>query len=117
MEYNDEMEKFHAFYTDPESDIFLSKNVKKLVKFARNRPGTGNLTEEQILRYMNTISDISRDRERRILRGKKRVMSTRKYIFFGPHNWLLADTFFIRDIRNPVGKKPLIGVIYMDGFR
>ena len=113
---NYQLELFHGYYTDPTSEIFLSKNIERLTSFARKRPNLENLTKTKILQYMQKISDISRDREYRILRGRKRYLSTRKYIFHGPMNILLGDCFFIRNINNPIKGKPLIAVLFMDGF-
>lgn len=114
---NEILQKLNVYYNDPESDIFLSKNINQILKFAKNKPELGKLTKSEILKYMQSISDISRDRERRILRGKRRVLSTRQYIFWGPHNIMLGDCFFIRNMRNPKFGKHHIGVIFMDGFR
>lgn len=73
-------------FIDPNSDIFLEKNNKKFVEFIKKNPKLKYLTASKIIEYKNKLSQISRDRQRRILRGRKRYLSTRTWVTYAPMN-------------------------------
>ena len=73
-------------FVDPNSDIFLEKNNRKFVEFIRQNPKLKYLKASEIIEYKNKLSQISRDRQRRILRGRKRYLSTRPWVTYGPMN-------------------------------
>ena len=76
----------HRLYTDDQSPIFLTKNIDYLLKFTKKHPQLRQLTKSEILAYTNSLSDLSRDREKRILRGRKRYLSHRRWIVHAPCN-------------------------------
>ena len=76
----------HKLYTDENSPVFLTKNIDYLLKFTKKHPQLRELTKSEILAYTNSLSDISRDREKRILRGRKRYLSHRRWIVHAPCN-------------------------------
>ena len=78
--------KFHELYTDPSSEIFLDRNNERLKKFVVQNPQLGNLTEKEILAYKSTLTLLSKDRERQILRGRIRYLNHRRWITYGPNN-------------------------------
>ena len=73
-------------FVDPNSDIFLEKNNRKFVEFIKQNPKLKYLKTSEIIEYKNKLSQISRDRQRRILRGRKRYLSTRTWVTYAPMN-------------------------------
>ena len=86
------------------------------MRFAKTDPNTAILSRSEILQYQQTLSDISRDREARILRNRKRHLSFRRWRTFAPGQILLGDLAFIRPISNPIHGKPIIMLILIDSF-
>ena len=76
----------HKLYTDDRSPVFLTKNIDYLLKFTKKHPQLRQLTKSEILAYTSSLSDIARDREKRILRGRKRYLSHRRWIVHAPCN-------------------------------
>ena len=89
----------HRLYTDDQSPIFLTKNIDYLLKFTKKHPQLRQLTKSEILAYTNSLSDLSRDREKRILRGRKRYLSHRRWIVHAPCN--IGAFFLIESLRLP----------------
>ena len=110
------LKRLHEIYTDQNSSVFLTKNINKLMRFAKTDPNTAILSRSEILQYQQTLSDISRDREARILRNRKRHLSFRRWRTFAPGQILLGDLAFIRPISNPIHGKPIIMLILIDSF-
>ena len=82
-----EIQRIHKIYTDPTSPIFLDKNNERLLKFIKKTdPRLQYLTKTDILAYKDRLTQISKDKERRILRGRKRYLSHRKFKVYGPLN-------------------------------
>ena len=106
----------HQLYTNPNNPIFLTKNIDELLKFTKKNPKTKSLTRSEILKYQSTLSQLSRDREVRILRNRRRALSYRRWKVFAPNNILLGDIFFLRPIKNPKHGKRIPCLIFMDAF-
>lgn len=118
MEVNDyekNLKTFHSLYRDPSSNIFLEKNDERIYNEAKTDSFLSPISHSQIERYKRSIELISRDREYRILRGRKRVISFRPWRTYGPNNIGLADLCYIPDFKNPKGKKKTI-FVYLDAF-
>jgi hypothetical protein len=110
------LRRLHEIYTDKSSSIFLTKNIDKLMRFAKTDARTRMLSRSEILQYQQTLSDISRDREARVLRSRKRHLSYRKWRVFAPGHILLGDLAFLRPINDPIHGKPKILLIFLDAF-
>ena len=80
------LRRLHTLYMDPQSEIFLTKNLDRLLQFTKRDPGLNSLTRSEILAYQMRLSDLSRDRETRILRARRRVLSYRKWRTFSPNH-------------------------------
>ena len=106
----------HELYTDPSSSIFLTKNVDQLLRFARNTPGLRRLTRSDVLSYQARLGDLSRDREQRILRNRRRYLSHRRWKVWAPCHILLGDLFFIRSLNNTKYGHKVPCLILMDAF-
>ena len=68
-----EYERLHQIYINPDSEVFLEKNNVKLLKFIKQNPRLQYLKTSDIIAYKNKLSQISKDRQRRILRGRKDI--------------------------------------------
>ena len=101
---------FYGKYRNPNSRLFLESNVRKIYKAAKRDADLNPVTQKQIEDFKSSLSTLSRLREDRILRGRKRVLSFRKWRSYGPNNIWIADLCFIPDVRNR-NKKHTILVI------
>ena len=108
--------RLHQIYTNPNNSVFLTKNVNQLLRFTKKDPKTRFLTRSDILQYQKNLSQLSRDREVRILRNRRRTLSYRPWRTFAPNNILLGDLCFIRPIQNPKKGKAKICLIFLDAF-
>ena len=97
----------HKLYTDENSPVFLTKNIDYLLKFTKKHPQLRELTKSEILAYTNSLSDISRDREKRILRGRKRYLSHRRWIVHAPCN----ISKFFSHVHATLYDGPLVGQV------
>ena len=104
-DYEKNLGTFHSLYRDVSSNIFLDKNDERIYKETKTDSFLNPISHTQIARYKRSIESISRDREWRILRGRRRVLSFRPWRTYGPNNIGLADLCFIPDFKNPKGKK------------
>lgn len=114
-DYESNLRTFHSLYRDPTSNIFLEKNDERIYEEAKTDSFLNPISHSEIERYKRSIESISRDREQRILRGRKRVLSFRRWRTYGPNNIGLADLCYIPDFKNPRGKKKTI-FVYLDAF-
>ena len=114
-DYEKNLGTFHSLYRDVSSNIFLDKNDERIYNETKTDSFLNPISHTQIARYKRSIENISRDREWRILRGRRRVISFRPWRTYGPNNIGLADLCFIPDFKNPKGKKKTI-FVYMDAF-
>ena len=72
-----------ADLNDGTKDVFLQPTTAAILAEAR-RNADYNLTKEDILRFRQTLSDVSRSIEQKELRGEKRHISCRKFITYAP---------------------------------
>ena len=114
-DYEKNLRTFHSLYRDASSNIFLEKNDERIYNEAKTDSFLNPISHSEIQRYKRSIESISRDREQRYLRGRKRVISFRRWRTYGPNNIGLADLCYIPDFKNPKGKKKTI-FVYLDAF-
>ena len=50
------LRRLHEIYTDKSSSIFLTKNIDKLMRFAKTDARTRMLSRSEILQYQQTLS-------------------------------------------------------------
>ena len=106
----------YSKYRNPSSRIFLENDVNHLLAHAKQDPDLQPITRGDIVKFKDLLTTHSRNKERRILRGRKRHLSFRKWKCYGPNNILLGDLAFLRDIRSRSAKKYTIAV-FIDAFR
>ena len=75
-------------YRSPKSKIFLTNNASDIY----NRLKTENfpISYHDIYRLKTTVESLSRGREQRILRGRKRHLNFRKFVTFSPCHIVLG---------------------------
>lgn len=110
-----DLQNFYSLYRDPQSDIFVDKDTERIFQKAKKEAILNPIKRSDIQKYKLSLSTLSRDKERRILRGRRRVLSYRKWLTYGENNILCADTAFLPDFRNPKGKKKTI-LVFLDSF-
>ena len=114
-DFREKLSRFYSEYRNPQSRLFLQKNTQQLYKDAKFDALLNPVTRAEILRFKSSLSTLSRDRERRILRGRKRVLSFRRWETFGPKNILLGDLCFLPSLRDKNGKRYII-LVLVDAF-
>ena len=65
-------------YNDPTSSLFLTASAPKILKKLRKSTNLDGITKNDIETFRNYLSDLSREKEQRLLRGKKRESSFRQ---------------------------------------
>ena len=95
------LEIFQDQYLNPNSAIFLERNNKIIKTFLEKNKTLTPLKTKDIIEYKQQLYHLSKDREIRLLKGRKRQISHRSWLSFGPNNILLADITFLRRISDP----------------
>ena len=114
-DFRGRLNTFYSKYRDPTSTLFLEKDIDRLYSEAKRDADLNPVSRAEILRFKSSLSTLSRDREKRILRGRKRVLSYRRWIVFGPNNILLGDLAFLPSLRHRNGKRYII-LVLLDAF-
>lgn len=112
---NDVSDKLYKRYLNPASKFFLVKNINDIYNQAKKDADLNPVTYKDILTFKNSLETISREKEKRILKWRKRHLSYRKWVTWGPNNVHLADLAFLRPIKDLNNKKYIILVI-QDAF-
>ena len=101
MEYDakSKLKTFYKKYRDPTSQLFLESDLHKVYAAAKRDSDLNPVRHKDILTFQASLSTLSRLKEQRILRGRKRVLSFRKWRSYGPNNIWIGDLCFIPDIR------------------
>ena len=86
MEYNipDNLRLLHSIYTNAASPIYLDRNVDRVLQFTKKNPNLQHLTRNDILSYNRHLTALSRSKEVRILRNRRRYLSHRPWRVFAP---------------------------------
>ena len=116
MNYQEGFNKFYNQYKTPSNRLFLERNVDVLYEQSKRDAELNPVSKQEIKKYSNALATKSRDKERRILRGRKRYLSFRKWKTYGPNNILLGDLAFLRSLKGKNDKKYII-LVFLDAFR
>ena len=65
-------------YNEPASSLFLIASTSKILKKLKKNVNYHGITKTDVEIFRNYLSDLSREREQRLLRGKKRAASFRQ---------------------------------------
>ena len=88
------MEKFHEEYLNPTSPIFLERNNVRIKKFIKHNAGFPLLRIKDIVEYKKELTHLSKNVEKKILRGRPRQLSHRPWLTFGPNNIRKSNIHF-----------------------
>ena len=80
----------YQLFKNPNSDFFLETNTKRLYELAKTDANLFPVTHSEINHFKHSIESISRNFEQRTLRARKRHLSYRSWLSFGPLNILLG---------------------------
>ena len=112
---DDRIKRLIQQYKTPYSNIFLKKNTQDIFQAVKKDTELYPTRYNDILRLKNSVESIFRDRETRILRGKSRYLSYRKWITFSPCSILLGDLCFIPSIHGKSHGQHII-CVFQDAF-
>ena len=82
-------------YRDPTSHLFLENGTDRIFAAAKNDSRIFKASKSQIEQYQQSLSEISRSYEKRLLHGKNRAIQRRSYINFSSLNILVGDLMFL----------------------
>lgn len=78
------MNRLITDYFDSTKDIFLHPTTTNILNEVRKEGNVSQLSQQDIVKFRQSLYDISRETEARILRGKRRHLAARKWISFAP---------------------------------
>ena len=87
--YND-LKQLVNDYHDPSKDIFLHPNTANILEEVSKDSKFSFLSRNDIKNFENSLYEISRANEFRLLRGKRRYLSNRPWISFAPGEYLIC---------------------------
>jgi hypothetical protein len=65
-------------YLEPSNELFLTSSTTNIWKKLQKSINVDNISTSDIEKFRNYLTDLSKEREQRILRGKKRKSSFRQ---------------------------------------
>ena len=84
---------YHSF-TDPNSRNFANVNVEQFFQNSKSDALKHPVSRDDIKYFQSSLESLSRQKERRLLGGRKRKASYRKWIVFAPRHIILGGFFF-----------------------
>ena len=115
-DFTHNLNTFYDKYRNPTDKLFLERNIDIIYEQSKTDAQFNPATKEEIKQYSNVLENLSRNREKRILRGRKRHLNFRKWKTYGPKNILLGDLAFLRDIKGKNNKRYIV-LVLLDAFR
>ena len=85
------LETLYKDFSNPDSKNFANINVEQIFRNAQQDASQHPVSRHEISQLQLSLESLSKARERRILKGKVRKVSFRKWIFFGPRHTLLGS--------------------------
>ena len=67
--------------------IFANPNIENIYEEIRKEAPFSGITKTDVRIFQQSLYELSRAKENRILRGKKRYFSHRQWITYGPGRW------------------------------
>ena len=103
----------YSNFSNPNSVSFASIDVEQVLRDSNSDATRHPVTRDDIKRFQLSLESISRQRERRILKGRKRKASFRKWIVYSPRHLILGDLAFLRKLDATNNSYTIIAV-FMD---
>lgn len=79
---------YNKLYKDPTSKVFLDSSLERIYEAAKTDARLAPIDRGTILRYKLSLEDLSRNRQRRAIGNRKRHLSFRSWVVYGPKNIL-----------------------------
>ena len=98
-------------FLDPKSKNFMNVNFGQIAKSLNQDKATHPISADQALEVSQSLSFLSKLREVRLLRGKKRKASFRSYQCYSPQHIMVAGRCSQVETKHPMTltlKKPMI---------
>ena len=92
--------KLYERYRNPTSKFFLVKDTNQLFQEAKKDAKLSTVSYADIINFKQSLENLSREKERRILKWRKRHLSYRKWISWCPNGIWLLDLCFLRPIKH-----------------
>ena len=82
-------------YRDPTSHLFLENGSDRIYEAAKNDSNIFKASKTEIKDYQDSLSELSRSYEARLLHNQNRSLQRRSYINFSSLNILVGDLMFL----------------------
>ena len=102
-------------FTNPNSPNFASVNINDIYRNSKSDSSQHPVSRSDILEFQASLESLSRQKERRLLRGRKRKASFRKWIVFCPRHLIVGDLCFLRQL-DSTNKSQTTIAVFMDAF-
>ena len=90
------LEALYQDFLDVNSKNFASVNVDQIYRNSLNDAQRHPVSRNAIEKLKSSLESISREKERRVLKGRKRKASFRKWLTFAPRHIILGRTRALR---------------------
>ena len=107
------LNNLYSNFSNPNSISFASVDIEQILRDSNSDASQHPVTRDDIKRFQLSLESISRQRERRILKGRKRKASFRKWVVYSPRHLILGDLAFLRKLDSTNNSHTIIAV-FMD---
>ena len=107
------LNNLYSNFSNPNSISFASVDIEQILRNSNSDASQHPVTRDDIKRFQLSLESISRQRERRILKGRKRKASFRKWVVYSPRHLILGDLAFLRKLDSTNNSHTIIAV-FMD---
>lgn len=111
----DRIENLYNQFTNLNSPNFASVNINEIYRNSRSDSLKHPVSWQDIKDFQLSLESLSRQKERRLLRGKKRKASFRRWYTFSPRQIVCGDLCFLRKLDKSNNSNTTIAV-FMDAF-
>ena len=109
------LQRLYSRFTDLNSPDFASVNINEIYQNSRLDSLKNPVSREDIRNLQTSLESLSQQKERRLLRGRKRKASFRKWYTFSPRQIIVGDLCFLRQLDKTNRNYTTIAV-HMDAF-
>ena len=111
----DPIDSLYSGFSNLNSPNFASVNINEIYRNSQSDSLKHPVSWQDIKDFQLSLESLSRQKERRLLRGKKRKASFRKWYTFSPRQIVVGDLCFLRQLDSSNKSNTTIAV-YMDAF-
>ena len=110
-----DIQNLYDSFLNPASANFGSINIKDIYSNAKRDATQFPVPRHEIQYLQTSLEQLSKQKERRILKGQRRKASFRKWITHSPRHILLGDLCFLRNL-NSSNKGMTTILVLQDAF-